>query len=57
MSWEQRLRIAHRSISVALGVAVPLMIYIMNGTLEPWMFVLALVIGVSYWLFFPILLP
>jgi len=32
---------------------VPLAIYLINGAIEPWAFVLGAVIGFSYWYFGP----
>ena len=51
------LRAAHAAISVAIALAVPLAVYLVNGTLESWAFVLGAVVGFSYWYFFPFLLP
>jgi hypothetical protein len=39
------LRTFHRATSVAIGLAVPLAIYLINGAIEPWAFVLGAVIG------------
>jgi hypothetical protein len=46
-----RLRLYHRIMSVAVALAVPMVIYLLNGTIEPWAFVLGAVIGFSYWYF------
>ena len=51
------LRTFHRATSVAIALAVPLAIYLINGTIEPWAFVLGAVLGFSYWYFGPWLLP
>jgi hypothetical protein len=52
-----RLATVHRLLSLAVGLAVPIIIYLINGALEPWMLVLGAVIGFSYWYFFPFFLP
>ena len=52
-----RLPIVHRTIAVAIALAVPLAIYLVNGTIEPWSFILGAVIAFSYWYFFPFALP
>jgi len=52
-----RLRTFHAVTSVAIGLAVPLVIYLVNGTIEPWAFVLGAVIGFGYWYFGPALVP
>jgi len=51
------LRWLHRAISVAIAIAVPAAIYLVNGTIEPWAFVLGAVAGVTYWYFGPFTLP
>jgi hypothetical protein len=48
--------LVHRVISVAVACAVPVAVYFMNGSVEPWAFVLGAVIGFSYWYFFPLFL-
>ena len=52
-----RLPIIHRAVAVANAFAVPLAVYLVNGTVEPWAFVLGAVIGFCYWYFFPFVLP
>lgn len=47
----------HRLTSLAVAVAIPVVIYIVNGTLELWTVVLGAVIGFGYWYFFPFILP
>jgi hypothetical protein len=37
--------------SVLVGLLVPLAIYLLNGALAPWMFVLGATIGFSLWYF------
>jgi hypothetical protein len=47
-----------RGISaVAVALAVPLAIYLINGIVEPWAFLLGAVIGVAWYIlpFFPAL--
>ena len=51
------LRGAHTAISVAVGLAIPLLVYVLNGTVEHWTFVLGAVIGFSNWYFFPFFYP
>jgi hypothetical protein len=51
-----RLPIIHRAVALAIALAVPLAIYLVNGTVEPWAFVLGAVIGFSYWYFLPFVL-
>ena len=53
----ERLRLLHRIISVVIALAVPTAIYLINGTIEPWTFVLGAVLGFSYWYFGPWLPP
>jgi hypothetical protein len=48
-----RLRLFHRIMSVAVALAMPMAIYLINGTIEPWAFVLGAVVGFSYWYFGP----
>ncbi|WP_425906832.1 hypothetical protein [Nitrobacter sp. TKz-YC02] len=55
MAWQKRLATVHRLLSLAVALAVPLAAYLVNGTLEPWMFVVGAVIGFSYC--FPFFLP
>jgi hypothetical protein len=57
MAWQKRFATAHRLISFAIALAVPLATYLISGTLEPSMIVLGAVIGFSYWYFFPFFLP
>jgi len=52
-----RLPIIHRVVAVAIALAVPLAIYLINGSVEPWAFVLGAVVGFSYWYFFPFVIP
>ena len=52
-----RLTIVHRALAVAIALAVPLTIYLINGTAESWAFALGAVIGFCYWYFFPFVLP
>jgi hypothetical protein len=57
MAWQKRLATVHRLLSFAVALAVPLAAYLVNGTLEPWMFVLGAVIGFNYCTSFPFFLP
>ena len=52
-----RLPVIHRVVAVVIALAVPLAIYLINGTVEPWAFVLGAVVGFSYWYFFPFVIP
>jgi len=52
-----RIAIVHRLVAVAIACAVPVVVYLINGSLEPWSFVLGAVVGFSYWYFFPLFLP
>jgi hypothetical protein len=49
----ERLKTFHRTTSVVVGLAVPVAIFLINGTLAPWAFVLGAVIGFGYWYFGP----
>jgi len=49
----ERLRTFHAISCVAVALAVPPAIYLVNGVVEPWGFVLGGVIGFSYWYFGP----
>jgi hypothetical protein len=51
------LRAFHILSSIAIGLAVPLVIYLVNGTIEPWTFILGAVIGFGYWYWGPWLPP
>ena len=48
-----RLPVIHRAVAVAISLAVPLAVYLINGTVEAWAFVLGAVIGFGFWYFFP----
>jgi hypothetical protein len=50
------LRSFHILISAGVAVAVPALVYVLNGVLEPWALVLGLVLAFSYWYFGPWLL-
>jgi hypothetical protein len=52
-----RLQVLHRVTSVVIGLAVPLAVYLVNGTVEPWAFVLAAVVGFLFWYAAPFILP
>ncbi len=52
-----RLPVIHRVVAGAIALAVPLAIYLINGTVEPWAFVLGAVVGFNYWYFFPFVIP
>ena len=46
-----------RTISaVVVGLAVPLIIFVVNGAVEPWAFVLGAAIAIG-WYFLPFYLP
>ena len=49
MTW--RLATVHSIVSIGVALAVPCLIYLVNGALEPWMFVLGAVFGSTYWYF------
>jgi hypothetical protein len=57
MAQTPRLAIIHRLMAVAVAIAVPVVVYIVNGSLELWAIVLGAVIGFGYWYFFPFFLP
>jgi hypothetical protein len=57
MPWKASLPIVHRLLSLAVAIAAPVAIYVINGTLELWTIVLGAVIGFGYWYFFPFILP
>jgi hypothetical protein len=48
----QRLMTFRAISAVVVALAVPLVIYLVNGTVEPWAFLLGAVIGVA-WYFLP----
>jgi hypothetical protein len=48
-----RLQVAHRIIALLIGLAVPLAVYLVNGTIDTWAFVLGAVAGSTYWYFVP----
>jgi hypothetical protein len=48
-----RLQIFHMVISAAIGLAVPLAIYLVNGVVAPWTLVLGGIIGFSSWALVP----
>ena len=53
----ERLRWLHRVLSVTVAIAVPAVIYFVNGEFESWTLVLGVAIGLMYWYFGPLLLP
>jgi hypothetical protein len=46
-------RFVHLAIPLAITLAVPLAIYLINGVVEPWTFVLGAVIGFGVWYSWP----
>jgi hypothetical protein len=48
MHW---LRVAHGAAATAFVPAVPLAVYLVNGTFEPWAFLLGAVMGFCFWYF------
>ncbi len=42
-------------LSIAVAIAVPAVIYLVNGEFEGWTLVLGAGIGVMYWYFGPLL--
>jgi hypothetical protein len=51
------LTIVHRTVAVAIALAVPLAVYLVNGSVEAWAFGLGAVTGFVYWYYFPDFLP
>jgi hypothetical protein len=47
----------HRSIAVAIGLGVPVAVYLINGTVEPSAIVLGAVMGFTYWYWGPAFPP
>jgi hypothetical protein len=46
-----RLPVIHRALAVSLIFAMPLAVYLANGTVELWAFLLGVVMGFCYWYF------
>jgi membrane protease YdiL (CAAX protease family) len=46
-----RFPVIHRALAISLVFAAPLAVYLANGTVEFWAFLLGAVMGFCYWYF------